>query len=177
MPGVRLGVEERETIGLGVARGEAFALIGRRMGRPTSTIAREIGRNGGVDSYRASLAQRATNGRASRPKVRTRWLMWCWRPGTVREPRSGPVRRIRSLCADRFRSRALRSDPGRSLPPRRPRVDTDLAQSPGWLWGGRPVGDLQRLRSGAGRRPAHEDPATGGSLHGGVLLPRVRSHA
>jgi IS30 family transposase len=70
MPGVRLGVEERETIGLGVARGEAFAVIGRRMGRPTSTVAREVGRNGGVDGYRASVAQRATNGRAARPKVR-----------------------------------------------------------------------------------------------------------
>jgi len=65
MPGVRLGVEERETIGLGVARGEAFAVIGRRMGRPTSTIAREVGRNGGVDGYRASLAQRATDLRAA----------------------------------------------------------------------------------------------------------------
>jgi len=62
MPGVRLGVEERETIGLGVARAEAFAVIGRRMGRPTSTIAREVGRNGGVDGYRASVAQRASNG-------------------------------------------------------------------------------------------------------------------
>ena len=65
-----MGVEERETIGLGVARGEAFAVIGRRMGRPTSTVAREVGRNGGVDGYRASVAQRATNGRAARPKVR-----------------------------------------------------------------------------------------------------------
>ena len=70
MPGVRLGVEERETIGLGVARGEAFAVIGRRMGRPTSTIAREVGRNGGVDHYRPSVARRATNSRAARPKVR-----------------------------------------------------------------------------------------------------------
>lgn len=37
MPGVRLGVEEREVIGLGLARGEAFAAIARRLGRPTST--------------------------------------------------------------------------------------------------------------------------------------------
>lgn len=69
MPGVRLGVEERETIGLGVARGEAFAVIGRRMGRPTPAVAREVGRNGAVDGYRASVAQRATNSRAARPKV------------------------------------------------------------------------------------------------------------
>jgi IS30 family transposase len=47
MPGVRLGVEEREAIALGVAREESFAQIGRRMCRPTSTIAREVGRAGG----------------------------------------------------------------------------------------------------------------------------------
>lgn len=70
MPGVRLGAEERETIGLGVARGDSFAEIARRLGRPTSTIAREVGRNGGCDGYRASRAQRATTQRCQRPKVR-----------------------------------------------------------------------------------------------------------
>ena len=70
MPGVRLGVEERETIGLGVARGESFAEIARRMGRPTSTVAREVGRNHGRDAYGATAAQRSTNERAARPKVR-----------------------------------------------------------------------------------------------------------
>jgi len=39
------------------------------MRRPTSTIAREIGRNGGL-GYRSSAAQRATKVRAARPKVR-----------------------------------------------------------------------------------------------------------
>ncbi len=65
-----MGVEEREAIGLGLARGESSAEIGRRAGRPTSTIAREIGRNGGRAGYRASTAQRAAKVRSERPKVR-----------------------------------------------------------------------------------------------------------
>lgn len=70
MPGVRLGAEERETIGLGVARGEALAEIARRMRRPTSTVSREVNANGGRAAYRASLAQKASALRGRRPKVR-----------------------------------------------------------------------------------------------------------
>ena len=39
------------------------------MGRPTSTVAREVGRKRGPDGYRASMAQRATDIRAARPKI------------------------------------------------------------------------------------------------------------
>ena len=42
MPGVRMGAEERETIALGVAREDGFAEVARRMGRPTSTVSREV---------------------------------------------------------------------------------------------------------------------------------------
>ncbi len=70
MPGVRLGVEERETIGLGVARSEGFAEIARRMGRPTSTVSREVNGNGGRVGYRATAAQKASAVRSRRPKVR-----------------------------------------------------------------------------------------------------------
>ncbi len=65
-----MGAEERETIALGVARDECLAEIARRMGRPTSTISREVKRNGGRDAYRASTAQRASAHRARRPKQR-----------------------------------------------------------------------------------------------------------
>jgi len=75
-----LGVEEREAIGLGLARGESSAEIGRRTGRPTSTIAREIGRNGGCANYRASTAQRAAKVRAARPKSASWSPMWRWLP-------------------------------------------------------------------------------------------------
>lgn len=70
MPGVRLGVEERETIGLGVARGESFAEIARRMGRPTSPVPREVNGRGGRGDYRATLAHKASALLARRPKVR-----------------------------------------------------------------------------------------------------------
>ena len=70
MPGVRLGVEEREAIGLGLARDEGFADMARRMARPTSTVAREVNRNGGRIAYRASTAQKATAARGRRPRVR-----------------------------------------------------------------------------------------------------------
>jgi IS30 family transposase len=68
--GVRLGVEERETIALGLARGEPFAEIARRLDRPTSSVSREVARAGGRRDYRATTAQRAAAGRACRPKQR-----------------------------------------------------------------------------------------------------------
>ena len=70
MPGLRLGVEERESIALGLARAEPFAEIARRMGRPTSTVAREVGRCGGRGDYRGRVAQRLACERARRPKTR-----------------------------------------------------------------------------------------------------------
>jgi IS30 family transposase len=69
VPGLRLGVEERETIALGLARLEPFAEIARRMGRPTSTVSREVGRCGGRDGYTGRVAQREACERARRPKV------------------------------------------------------------------------------------------------------------
>ena len=68
MPGVRLGVEERETIALGLAREESFAELARRMGRPTSTISREVGRCGGRSGYSGRAAQRRACTAAMRPK-------------------------------------------------------------------------------------------------------------
>jgi len=65
-----LGVEERESIALGLARAEPFAEIARRMGRPTSTVAREVGRCGGRGDYRGRVAQRLACERARRPRTR-----------------------------------------------------------------------------------------------------------
>jgi IS30 family transposase len=70
MPGVRLGLEERETIALGLVRGDAYAEIGRRLGRPTSTVSREVAGGGGRDGYRATSAQRSCVRRGRRPKER-----------------------------------------------------------------------------------------------------------
>ncbi|RVU18952.1 MarR family transcriptional regulator [Streptomyces antnestii] len=66
MPGGRLTQQERQQIALGVADGLAYAEIARRLDRPTSTITREVMRNGGPSAYRADLAHRATERRAHR---------------------------------------------------------------------------------------------------------------
>ncbi|WP_033318429.1 GbsR/MarR family transcriptional regulator [Streptomyces yerevanensis] len=66
MPGGRLTQPERQQIALGLADGLAYAEIARRLERPTSTITREVMRNGGPTAYRADLAHRATERRAHR---------------------------------------------------------------------------------------------------------------
>ncbi|GGZ23326.1 helix-turn-helix domain-containing protein [Streptomyces poonensis] len=66
MPGGRLTQQERQQIALGLADGLAYAQIARSLDRPTSTITREVMRNGGPTAYRADLAHRATERRAHR---------------------------------------------------------------------------------------------------------------
>jgi len=66
MPGGRLTQQERQQIALGLADGLAYAEIARRLDRPTSTVTREVMRNGGPTAYRADLAHRATERRAQR---------------------------------------------------------------------------------------------------------------
>ncbi|MFI0983691.1 helix-turn-helix domain-containing protein [Streptomyces exfoliatus] len=66
MPGGRLTQQERQQIALGLADGLAYAEIGRRLDRPTSTVTREVMRNGGPTGYRADLAHRATERRTQR---------------------------------------------------------------------------------------------------------------
>ncbi|WP_331767216.1 helix-turn-helix domain-containing protein [Embleya sp. NBC_00896] len=66
MPGGRLTQQDRRQIALGLADGLAYAEIARGLERPTSTITREVMRNGGPAAYRADLAHRATERRAHR---------------------------------------------------------------------------------------------------------------
>jgi len=66
MPGGRLTQQERQQIALGLSDGLAYAEIARRLERPTSTITREVMRNGGPTGYRAELAHHATERRAHR---------------------------------------------------------------------------------------------------------------
>jgi DNA-binding transcriptional ArsR family regulator len=69
MPGGRLTGEDRERIAAGLAQGLSHAEIGRRLGRPTSTVSREVTRNGGAAAYRADQAARATATRARRVRA------------------------------------------------------------------------------------------------------------
>lgn len=66
MPGGRLTQTDRQQIALGLADGLAYAEIARGLDRPTSTITREVMRNGGPTAYRADLAHRSTAHRARR---------------------------------------------------------------------------------------------------------------
>src|SRR3954471_319528 len=66
MPGGRLTLQERQQIALGLADSLAYAEIARKLDRPTSTVTREVMRNGGPTGYRADLAHRATERRTHR---------------------------------------------------------------------------------------------------------------
>ncbi|MER7210818.1 helix-turn-helix domain-containing protein [Streptosporangium sp. NPDC001559] len=58
--------QDRERIAAGLADGLSYGEIARRLNRPTSTITREIGRNGGPGGYRPQQAHQATTRRARR---------------------------------------------------------------------------------------------------------------
>ncbi|MFI8929474.1 MarR family transcriptional regulator [Streptomyces sp. NPDC053474] len=66
VPGGRLTHEDRRQVASGLADGLGYAEIARRLGRPTSTVSREVARNGGPGRYRAEHAQHATARRARR---------------------------------------------------------------------------------------------------------------
>ena len=67
--GLALTLAEREIISRGLAMGLSLRAIGAELGRSTSTVSREIQRNGGYACYRASAAEEAAWRRARRPKV------------------------------------------------------------------------------------------------------------
>ncbi|MEU4085016.1 helix-turn-helix domain-containing protein [Streptomyces aureus] len=69
MPGGRLTQQDRQQIALGLADNLPYAEIARNLGRPTSTVTREVMRNGGPTSYRAEVAHRATERRAHRRRT------------------------------------------------------------------------------------------------------------
>ncbi|MFC7622421.1 helix-turn-helix domain-containing protein [Microlunatus sp. GCM10028923] len=66
MPGGRLSPQDRRTIAVGLAGGSSFAEIARELSRPTSTISREVLRNGGSTGYDPDRAQQSTRDRAWR---------------------------------------------------------------------------------------------------------------
>jgi hypothetical protein len=68
VPGGRLTHEDRRLIAAWLADGLGYAEIGRRLGRPTSTISREVARNGAPGEYLADHAQLAAGHRARRRK-------------------------------------------------------------------------------------------------------------
>jgi IS30 family transposase len=63
-----LSAAEREEISRGVAAGDSCRVIATRLGRASSTVSRELARNGGRHRYRAQRADLAADRRAARPK-------------------------------------------------------------------------------------------------------------
>jgi len=64
-----LSLSERETISRGIASKLSMRAIAEQLGRPPSTVSREIQRNGGYAAYRAHEADKAAWDRACRPKT------------------------------------------------------------------------------------------------------------
>ena len=91
----RLSLAEREEISRGLLRGDSFAAIGRRLGRSTSTVSREVAANGGLTRYRAWRAHSRAYHQARRPKapkfsacprlteVVSEWLKEFWSPQEI----------------------------------------------------------------------------------------------
>jgi IS30 family transposase len=63
-----LTLAEREEISRGLASEESMRTIAARLGRPASTVCREVDRNSGRKNYRAARADERTWARACRPK-------------------------------------------------------------------------------------------------------------
>lgn len=63
-----LTMQEREKISRGLAAKQSFTAIARELHRPTSTVSREVQRNGGRDAYRAVAAQGRAKHQRKRPK-------------------------------------------------------------------------------------------------------------
>ena len=67
--GTRLTARERERIAIGRAEKKSIRQIARELGRPASTISREVRRNTGEDGqYRMLTAEQRAQDRAKRPK-------------------------------------------------------------------------------------------------------------
>ncbi|MDQ3781445.1 MAG: IS30 family transposase, partial [Actinomycetota bacterium] len=65
----RLSLEDRIEVKMALEAGLSFAAIGRRLGRATSTISREVGGTQGRAGYRPMEAHRVAAQRARRPKA------------------------------------------------------------------------------------------------------------
>jgi IS30 family transposase len=63
-----LSSAEREEISRGLAAGQSFGHVAVQLGRPTSTVSREVARHGGRAAYRASRADAEAWAAARRPK-------------------------------------------------------------------------------------------------------------
>jgi IS30 family transposase len=64
-----LSLADREAISRGLVAGQSLRSIAQELGRPASTISREVQRNGGTQAYRAVAAEQCAWARGARPKT------------------------------------------------------------------------------------------------------------
>lgn len=95
MPGVRLSLDERFRIERACRHDRPLREVARRLGRPASTVCREVVRNGGREEYLAWRAHRMASERARRPRplklvarpelaeVVSEGLRRCWSPQQI----------------------------------------------------------------------------------------------
>lgn len=72
-----LSLADREEISRGLVAGRSLRSIALALGRPASTISREVQRNGGTQVYRAVSADQCAWSKAARPKT---WRLACNEP-------------------------------------------------------------------------------------------------
>ncbi|NKY32787.1 helix-turn-helix domain-containing protein [Nocardia speluncae] len=98
MPGSRLSEQDRIEIAAGLRAGIGYAAIARQLDRPTSTISREVNRNGGPGRYRPEQAHRASRQRSRRQANPDRTQL----PGDNRDdcPALPAIGRLTSLFVD-----------------------------------------------------------------------------
>jgi IS30 family transposase len=96
---------EREEIRAGLVRGETLTVIAQTIGRSTSTVSREVAKNGGRSAYRAVAAHDRARACARRPKTAKlscpgplvdqveAWLIELWSPEEI-------ARRLRKEFGD-----------------------------------------------------------------------------
>ncbi|MFD4673019.1 helix-turn-helix domain-containing protein [Lentzea sp. NPDC058450] len=113
MPGGRLTQQERRQIAIGLADGLAYAEIARGLDRPTSTITREVMRNGGPAGYKADIAHLATERRAQRRKQATPRRSQAPQRADGRDPEA--VRAFEDVFAGIFIGQGLPKMPAKTL--------------------------------------------------------------
>lgn len=104
MPGSRLTRRDRRVIATGLADGLGYAEIARRLARPTSTVSREVTRNGGRAGYAPDAAHQATKRRAHHRK-----------PGAVASSRTETAHTVEQQLAATLIGTGLPSMAGRVL--------------------------------------------------------------
>jgi len=68
-PALRLSLDDRESISRGLAASRSLTAIAAELGRPVSTISREVLRNSGKSGYRAAATERLAVARTRRPRL------------------------------------------------------------------------------------------------------------